>query len=419
MDKPPKSIRLATLFSGIGAIEQAFIKTGLPHQIVFACDNGERDLIPLPTAERKEYATLKKKEDKKETLTDAEQDKLNSLNAEVEAKYAEIKSHVLALKSKAAKVNYVKKVYDKYAGDQSDNVSKTYSSNYKIRPSDYHADIRFMDGRDYAGKVDLLVGGSPCQSFSSNGRRGGIADTRGTLFYEYARIIDEVRPKCFIFENVKGMLVHDKKRTWPIIKQAFEELDYEIHLNHDKNGNEFPLLNAADYGIPQNRERIFLIGIRRDIKLRQKFSFPTPVELTGTVSDYLEPSVEASYYLGKKGFEFVTTHPTRAQVGRPVMNCQKANQQFNWNGDFIFEPLSDKHSDEILARAHVGRWNGQIGVIRKFTPRECLRLMGFPDSFKIVVDDTTMYRQCGNSIVVNVLEKLMEELIKTGIFQTC
>ena len=140
--------------------------------------------------------------------------------------------------------------------------------------------------------------------------------------------------------------------------------------------------------------------------------------MTSEVKDYLlQEPIPVKYYLGKKGFEFVTTHPTRAKVGGSIMNCQKATQQFNWNGDFIFEPFdSDRHTPEILTKAYVGQWQGQSGVIRMFTPRECLRLMGFPDTFKIVVKDNLMWRQAGNSIVVNVLEAIMKEIIKTGIF---
>ena len=95
---------------------------------------------------------------------------------------------------------------------------------------------------------------------------------------------------------------------------------------------------------------------------------------------------------------------------------EKANQQFNWNGDFIFEPLSEKHTPDIIKRAYVGVWNGQRGVIRQYTPRECLRLMGFPDSFVMLHNDNVMWRQSGNSIVVNVLIALVNELIKTGVF---
>ena len=141
------------------------------------------------------------------------------------------------------------------------------------------------------------------------------------------------------------------------------------------------------------------------------------IPLTRTNKMFLDTTVDAKYYLGQKGFEFVTSHPTRAQVGRDIQKCQKANQQFNWNGDFIFEPLSNKHTEAILERAYVGEWNGKKGVIRMYTPRECLRLMGFPDSFKMLHSDNTMWRQSGNSIVVDVLEHIMIELIKTGVFE--
>jgi DNA (cytosine-5)-methyltransferase 1 len=183
---------------------------------------------------------------------------------------------------------------------------------------------------------------------------------------------------------------------------------------------ESPVLNAADYGIPQNRLRLYVVGIRKDIHIDSPFVFPLPQKLKTTVNDYLlKEQIPAKYYLGRKGFEFVTTHPTRAKVGSPIMNCQKATQQFNWNGDFIFEPLDpQKHTPEILAKAYIGEFKGEQGVIRMFTPRECLRLMGFPDSFKIVVNDNLMWRQAGNSIVVNVLESLMKQLIKTGVFET-
>lgn len=412
--KKDVDIRLATLFSGIGAIEQAFLKMHLPHRIVFACDNGEIEFTPLDVEERREFAELKRGK----SLSDDQQCRLSYLQRKIDRRLAEIKENVSMLPDKESKRAYVERLYEYYSPGKKNLVKRSYCNNYAICPSDFHLDVRFLDGRDYEGQVDLMVGGSPCQSFSSNGKRGGMDDTRGTLFYDYARIINEVKPKCFIFENVRGMLVHDNGETWAVIKSVFEDLDYRIHLNKDKNGNEKPILNAVDYGIPQNRERIYLIGIRKDLKLKSEFKFPVPVRLHSVVNDFLDANVPAEYYLGRKGFEFVTTHPSRAQVGSPIMNCQKANQQFNWNGDFIFEPLSSKHTADILVKAYVGVWNGSRGVCRKFTPRECLRLMGFPDTFNIVVNDQTMYRQAGNSIVVNVLEKLLEEIIKTGVFES-
>lgn len=368
-------IKLGTLFSGIGAIEQAFLKMSIPHEIVFACDNGERIL----NLSYEEISKLLQK-----------------------VPFAEREKFIVDLYDKTGKPNYME---------------ISYKANYTIENNRFFQDIRFFGNDSFEGDVDIIVGGSPCQAFSCNGKRGGLNDTRGTLFYEYARVINETQPKCFVFENVQGMINHDKGRTWQTIKNVFEDLNYNLYIHQDENGNEAPLLNAANYGIPQLRMRLYMIGIRNDIQLKEDFSFPDPMPLTTTYRDYLDDVVPAKYYLGEKGFKFVTTHPSRAQVNLDITTCQKANQQFNWNGTFIFESLSSKHNSDILARAFVGDWNGQRGVIRMFTPRESLRLMGFPDTFRIVVNDNMMWRQCGNSIVVNVLEAIVKQILKTGVFE--
>lgn len=407
-------IRLGTLFSGIGAIEQALLRMNLKHSLVFACDNGELDLKLLPSDEQNEYDNLKKIT--KKNITEEESRRLYVLRQKEEETISKIAHYVSQLPSIHDKKTYVDNLYETHSKGEN-HVKQTYLANYDINEDDFHLDVHFLDGRDYANRVDMMVGGSPCQSFSSNGKRGGFEDTRGTLFHEYARIISEVQPKCFIFENVRGMLCHDNRKTWDTIKNVFRELNYNIYIKHNEKGEECPLMNARDYGIPQQRERIFLIGIRGDIKLEKDFEFPKPVPLEVTNKDFLDKDVPAKYYLGQKGFEFVTTHPTRAQVGYTIQKCQKANQQFNWNGDFIFEPLDEHHTKEILQRAYIGVWNHQRGVIRQYTPRECLRLMGFPDSFVMPHKDTIMWRQSRNSIVVNVLMAIVEELIKTGIFK--
>lgn len=371
-----KTLKVGTVFSGIGAIEQALKLLGVDHEIVFACDNGERE---IDINYEKEFPIVK------------------------------------ALKTIEEKREYVEKLYINQTKKEN-LVKKSYLANYKVSENRFFEDIKLFDGKDFEGQVDLLVGGSPCQAFSSNGKRLGFEDTRGTLFYEYARTIKEVQPKCFIFENVRGLINHDKGNTWKTIKAVFQELNYDIFIHKDEKGKESPTLNAEDYGIPQTRNRIYVVGMRKDVHRNRDFEFPAPQKLTTKVSDYLDSTVPASYYLAQKGFEFVTTHPSRAQVGADIMNCQKAIQQFNWNGDFIFEPLSEKHTLEILKRAYIGEWKGEKGVIRKFTPRECMRLMGFPDSFVLTGKDNIMYRQCGNSIVVNVLQAIYKEIEKTGIF---
>ncbi len=364
-------IRLATVFSGIGAVEQAMNKQKIDYKLVFACDNGERELQETEKEIKKMISNLS---------------------------YEEEKKFIDNLYLKTGKPNYME---------------ESYMANYNIDKKDFHQDIRFIDGNYYKGKVDLLVGGSPCQSFSIIGKRGGFNDTRGTLFYEYARLIRDCEPKVFIFENVRGILNHDNGETWKTIKKTFKKLKYKIFINDD------PILNAKDYGIPQNRPRLFVVGIREDIKLARDFKFPQKEKLTTTMFDYLEEIVDPKYYLGKKGFEFVTNpkYKNRARINNDIIMCEKANQQFNWNGDFVFEKYDKKrHNQDVMQHAYLAKWNNEQGVIRKLTPRECLRLMGFADDFKIVVPDVQMYRQAGNSIVVNIFEKILIELLQLDIF---
>lgn len=324
-----------------------------------------------------------------------------------------------------------------FAGDIDANCKKAYFANYPINEEQWHDDVHNMDATPYKGKVDLLVGGAPCQAFSLRGKHGGFEDTRGTLFREFARLIIECQPKIFIFENVKGMLSHDKGRTWKVIKETFEnDCDYDVY---------YQVLNAKDYGVPQSRERIYCIGFKKETD----FKYPAPIKLGKTVYDYLQKDIDSKYFLKQKGVFFITRsvnhQKSYTQVNGDVMLCQKRNQQFNWHGDFVFHPkLKDdsntpateetlflvedyeedyysKNTPERFAIALKGNlWHmhsvkkadidSSIGRYRKLTPRECLRLMGFDDSFNIVVSDTESYKQSGNSIVVDVLMAILRQI---------
>lgn len=199
------------------------------------------------------------------------------------------------------------------------------------------------------------------------------------------------------------MLTHDKGNTWDTINQTFNQLGYKTF---------FKVLNALDYGIPQNRKRIFVVGFK-DHSIN--FEFPKEQALKKSVFDFLDAKTPTKYYLGRKGFEFVTTHPNRAKINENVMRTQKANQQFNWNGNFIFEEYDiKKHNKDVLSRAFVGTFQNKKGVIRQLTPRECFRLMGFPNSFIIPIPDVHAYRQSGNSIVVNVLRNIFRQIKDCG-----
>lgn len=344
-----------------------------------------------------------------------------------------------------------------YAGMEKRNkVKQSYMANYDLNEENFHWNVAFLDGKQYEGKVDLFVGGSPCQSFSFVGKQRGLDDTRGTLFYEYARLVDEIKPKVFIYENVRAVTTHDSGRTWEKMQQVFAELGYDF---------SWQVLNAKNYGIPQNRERLFVVGIRKDLRQDVPFEFPAPIPLEKVMKDFLMDNAPGGYFLPKKGVEFVTMEKNLTkrftQIDGDVQLCQKKNQQFNWHGDFVFQSEEDAASHEIpdlekyflsekvkkyvlssgtknfyskpevdldiarplltsmhkMHRAGVDNYVTTQGRLRKLTPRECLRLMGFCDSFKIVVSDTSMYQQAGNSIVVDVLIAIMTQLQKTVEFE--
>lgn len=382
-------LRLGTLFSGIGAVEQALIRMNIKHEIVFACDNGDIDIDVDIDEEKKKIFNMTSKKEKKEYV-----DKLYS--------------------SKSRKQNYVK---------------QSYIANYKIREEDFHLDIRLLDGRNYKNKIDLLVGGSPCQSFSSVGFRGGLEDVRGTLFYEYARIIQEVQPKVFIYENVRGLTTHDNGNTWKKMKKVFTET---LHYNI----SEPQVLNAADYGIPQNRRRLFVIGIRKDLTAKE-FVYPQKIGIEN-LKFYMQDILEDNCKYEENGENFtyskkngnIILKKVPGEVDKKYTLTPKVRNYVLKSGTKGFKTSTQtdlKIARTLLRtmtqhhRAGVDNYitiseDGMEKKIRSLTERECLRLMGFPDSFKIVVSTQQMMKQAGNSIVVDVMMAVLREIYETGVF---
>lgn len=349
-----------------------------------------------------------------------------------------------------ARKKYVDSLYS--GMERRNKVKKSYMANYKLDEDNFHWNVAFLDGKQYQGQVDLFVGGSPCQSFSLVGKQRGLEDTRGTLFYEYARLIDEIKPKVFIYENVRAVTSHDGGRTWKKMQEVFKELGYSF---------TWSVLNAKNYGIPQNRERLFVVGIRDDLEIAMPFEFPEAIPLEKKMQDFLMENAPGGYFLPAKGVAFVTMKKNLSkrftQIDGEVQLCQKKNQQFNWHGDFVFQSEEDAKANDIpdlekyflsekvrkyvlasgtknfyskpktdleiarpllttmhkMHRAGVDNYVTTDGRLRKLTPRECLRLMGFSDNFKIEVSDTSMYQQAGNSIVVDVLIHIMEQVLKS------
>lgn len=412
-------IRLATVFSGIGSVEQALIRLGVDHKIVFACDNGDVELNLFDKATKKEFDILKTKRGKR-TLTLEEKERLDILSAEENNLAEMVRDIVRGLGSIQEKKEYVDNLYSQ-SGRRVNYVRRTYEANYLIDPNNFHQDIRFLDGRDYEGKVDMLVGGSPCQAFSTVGAQTGLNDTRGTLFYEFARIIQEAQPKVFIFENVRGLTTHDSGRTWQMIQHVFKDvLHYRI--------TDPQLLNASDYGIPQTRRRVFVVGIRQDIECKS-FQYPEPIPLRFTMQDFLENncaygqfgynkdgSIFANSIPGSPDPKFILTDKVRDYVLCSGTKTFKTSTKTDLPiARTLVKTMTQHH------RAGVDNYitvdgEGLGRTLRALTDRECLRLMGYPDSFKIVVSSPMVYRQAGNSIVVDVMMAVVKQIIKTGVF---
>ena len=434
-------LKVGSLFSGIGAFEHALCQLGIEHEIMFACDNGEREL-PLTYGElrtltngmddkriadyckeyidkigvRKEFREVETKEmisHLGNKMADADKPIVVSYNkdgrkSKVTHRLSLTQEQIIALtpgKTMREREDFVNGLYGKM--NERNYMKDAFCANYRIKEEDWHEDVRFLDANGYKG-LDILVGGSPCQSFSNYGKKLGLEDVRGTLFYDYARIIKEAKPKVFIYENVENVTKNDGGKTWKVMFDVWQSLGYHI---------EWSILNAKDYNHPQLRPRLFLIGFRDDI-YKTPYSFPEKQELTHVSTEYLEKGpVDNKYYLGRLGFEWITSpekNLRRSRVNQDVIGCETAYQQDNWIGDFRVEHPEDRHRKD--PRIYIGKFDfndgrGMVDAVgRKLTPRECLNLMGFDETFKIVVEDKVAYRHAGNSIVVPVLKAIIESI---------
>ena len=392
-------MKVGTFFSGIGSPEQALLNLGVNHKIEFACD------------------------------------------------------------------------IDKYA-------RKTYLKNFDCK--NMYEDITALYMKDLS-YVDLLVFGFPCQAFSMAGKRGGFEDTRGTLFYDALRYLKEHNPRYFIAENVKGLLSHDSGKTFQTIIDClalttntqmslmpFDNLGYHIY---------YKVLNTKDFGIPQNRERIFIVGIRDDAD--NNFRFPKEINLKNKLKDLLQINVDDKYYLSDKMIEGFKNHKNKHEEKgngfqwNPkdlekdnIANCLRANAALCPTDNTIIthslyprssktnkggtghlsksdgtkycldtgnaqavEWVADYRNDEGLRKRKekttpclTASKNSETELsrmppilkqdkIRRLTPIECERLQGFPDNHTEGVSDTQRYRQCGNSITVNVIEAILKNLL--------
>lgn len=272
---------------------------------------------------------------------------------------------------------------------------KTYKVNFGETPSGDITQIESSCIPDF----DILLGGFPCQPFSSAGLKKGFADTRGTLFFEIERIMQDKRPKAFLLENVKQLQTHDRGRTLKVILSHIDKLDYCVN---------YAILRAGDFGLPQNRERTYIVGFDKhyfDIPENFEFQFPAPTYETTRLGDILEENVDSRYTLTDAIWEgFKKRKQNNVNRGAGFGYCL-----FNENSPYVSTLVARYYKDgqEILID------QGPDTNPRKLTPRECARLQGFPDSFIIPVSNSQAYKQFGNSVAVPVIRAIAKKILET------
>lgn len=271
------------------------------------------------------------------------------------------------------------------------SAQQTYQANYKELP---YGDITRISEEEIPPH-DIILAGFPCQPFSQAGLKKGFEDTRGTLFFDIARIIKHHKPKVVFLENVRNLASHDKGNTLKVILKSLEELGYTV---------SYKILNAKDFGVPQNRARIYIVGFRDNVL----FNFPDEPKNPTKLGDILESKVDPKYTISDKLWA--------GHKRRKIEHKEKGNG-FGYS---IFNTQS-KYTSTISARYYK---DGSEILIeqknknpRKLTPREAARLQGYPDSFIIPVSDSQAYRQFGNSVAVPVIKSLAKAIVKTRVFK--
>lgn len=290
-----------------------------------------------------------------------------------------------------------------------ENAQKTYRANFE---DDFAiaGDITKIDEKEIPS-FDICLAGFPCQAFSMAGKRQGFEDNykglcRGTLFMDVARICEHHQPKVIFCENVKGLAIHDRGRTFKVIKQTFESLGYTVFHK---------ILNSKDFGVPQNRERIYLVAFRNDIA-PDDFEFPKTTDDTKCLWDICEKKpVPAKYYLSDVYLETLRRHKARHMsrgngFGYEIRDWSDVAGAIVCGGMGRERNLVvDKRQKNLTPTTHIKGSINKEGV-RKMTPREWARLQGFPDDFELPLADTHLYKQLGNSVTVNVIEAIARKI---------
>lgn len=314
--------------------------------------------------------------------------------------FAGIGGFRLALQNLGGKCVFTSE-WDKYS-------KQTYKANFGEVPFGditKHRTKKFIPDR-----FDVLCAGFPCQAFSIAGRRGGFEDTRGTLFFDVAEIIKTKKPKAIFLENVKGLRSHDKGKTLATILNVLrEDLGYYVP--------EPKIINAKEFGVPQNRERIFIVGFRNDLGIKD-FQYPNPINKKPKVEDIFEKDeVSVKYYLSEKYIQTLRDHRARHEskgngFGYEIIPKEGIANAVVCGG--MGRERNLIYDDRLTNFSPVTNIVGEVNKegIRKMTPREWARLQGFPDNFKIVVSDAQAYKQFGNSVAVPAIQATARKIIE-------
>ena len=300
-----------------------------------------------------------------------------------------------------------------FVSEWDENAQKTYKANFTDDEFDISGDITKIDEADIPA-FDICLAGFPCQAFSLAGQRKGFNDdykgmSRGTLFFDVARICALHKPQVIFCENVKGLTIHDKGRTFDIIKGTLKEIGYTINENCEK------ILNSRDFGVPQNRERIYVVAFRNDIDC-SNFIFPDPTDSSKRIKNIIEEQpVSAKYYLSDVYLETLRRHRERHEskgngFGYEIRDWEDVAGAIVCGGmGRERNLLIDKRQTNLTPVTHIkGKINNE--GVRKMTPREWARLQGYPDTFRLPLSDVHLYKQFGNSVSVPVIKAIAEQI---------
>ena len=286
-----------------------------------------------------------------------------------------------------------------YANEWDSSAQKVYKENFGIEPE---GDITKVDENTIPDH-DILCAGFPCQAFSISGKQRGFEDSRGTLFFDVARVVKAKRPKVVFMENVKNFAVHNNGNTLAVVKATMEELGYTFYQK---------VLNAVNYGMPQKRERIYMVCFRNDLT-NKEFSYPKPFKLTRHVEDFLlqDENLVKDLYVNRSDTYYNNTKDDKysdTSIRLGIVN--KGGQ-----GERIYSTKGIAITLSAYGGGIFAKTGGYLvnGKPRKLHPRECARIMGYPDSFKMASNKNQAYKQFGNSVVVDVLQYIAVEIGKT------